>query len=177
MCTWQIISSWGYWKFWSPLAIFSLVHFTYLCNLPLYFFIFFRQNGVVLKVDPLWPAVFSKVSMCNSFHTDGTWQTFPLTYRPSLVVLFHMPKLFNDKGFQAFSGLAELVEQGSYRAEKSAAKQDERDEKCNAERQILRSLIRDILGLLRILSLFSILKGSNNENKTFPIFQSGNLPI
>lgn len=88
-----------------------------------------------------------------------------------------MPKLFNDKGFQAFSGLAELVEQGSYRAEKSAAKQDKRDEKCNAERQILRSLIRDILGLLRILSLFSILKGSNNENKTFPIFQSGNFPI
>lgn len=31
-----------------------------------------------------------------------------------------MPKHFNDIGFQAFSGLAELMEQGSYRAEQSA---------------------------------------------------------
>lgn len=49
----------------------------------------------------------------------------PLTYHfalllPSPVVLFHMPKHFNDIGFQAFSGLDGLMEQGSYRAKQSA---------------------------------------------------------
>lgn len=52
----------------------------------------------------------------DSFQTDGTWQMFPLTSF-HLVVLFHMPKHFNDMVLQAFAGLAELMEQGSYRAE------------------------------------------------------------
>lgn len=39
---------------------------------------------------------------------------------PISCVLYHMPKHFNNVGFQAFSSLAELMEQGSYRAEQSA---------------------------------------------------------
>lgn len=39
---------------------------------------------------------------------------------PISCVLYHMPKHFNNVGFQAFSSLAEMMEQGSYRAEQSA---------------------------------------------------------
>lgn len=48
-----------------------------------------------------------------------------------------MPKHFNDIGFEAYSGLVELMEQGCYTAEQSAdfflwkAKQGEREEKSN----------------------------------------------
>jgi len=59
----------------------------------------------------------------DSFQTDCTWQSLPPTYHftllPSLLVLFHMSKHFNDIGFQAFSGLAELMAKGSDGTEQS----------------------------------------------------------
>lgn len=69
-----------------------------------------------------------------------------------------MPKHFNDIGFPAFSGLAELMGQWSYRAEQSAAffpplRLEGKTRRKGAEKEwkekILRSQIRDVLGLLR----------------------------
>lgn len=84
--------------------------------------------GLLLQLDqswtPLWPAFSSRVSRWTAFILIAPDKCFPWHTisppPPSLVVLFHMPKHFNDIGFQAFSSLAELMEQGSYRAEQSA---------------------------------------------------------
>lgn len=75
------------------------------------------------KFGVTWPAFSSRVSWWTAFILIAPDKCFPWhTISPSshLFVLFHMPKHFNDIGFQAFSGLAELMKQGSYRAEQSA---------------------------------------------------------
>lgn len=76
-----------------------------------------------VHLDPLWPAFSSRVSRWTAFILIAPDKCFPWhTISPSspLFVVFHMPKHFNDTGFQVFSGLAELMKQGSYRAEQSA---------------------------------------------------------
>lgn len=58
-----------------------------------------------------------------------------------------MPKHFNDKGFQAFSVLAELMDQGSYRAEQSEdceGKTSREGVQKQRRGKILRTEIRDM---------------------------------
>lgn len=107
--------------------------------------------------------------------------TYRLSSLPSLLVLFHMPKHLNDICFQAFSGLAELMERGSYRAEQSADLFfSGRQNKSGGERRgkIQRSQIKGTSWVcLRIFSLFFILNISIDEKETFPISKRGNLPV
>lgn len=93
----------------------------------------------------------------------------------SLLILFHMP-LLNDRGFQAFSGMAELMEGGSYRAEQSAGGQN----KSGGERRrkIQRSQIKGMSWVCsRIFSLFFILDRSIDERETFPISKGAICPF
>lgn len=76
----------------------------------------------------------------DSFHSDSTWQTFPLTFHftllPFLVVLFHMPKHFNYRlpGFLWpgwIDGARVLQSRTICRLFFWKAKQGEREERSN----------------------------------------------
>lgn len=103
---------------------------------------------------PLWPAFSSRVSRRTAFILIAPDKCFPWhtisPFPPSLVVLFRMPKHFNDTGFQAFSSLAELMERGPTEQNNLQtfffwkAKQGAREEKRNRGGKIWKSPIKDM---------------------------------
>lgn len=113
----------------------------------------------VVHLDPLWPVFLSRVYRWTVFILIAPDKRFPWhSISPSSHFLSFSSTCLSilTTGFQAFSGLAELMEQGSYRAEQSADCFSGRQNKERGRREAMEGGVDfedsdkgHVLGLLR----------------------------